>query len=93
MDRFVSFEKQVFKVDLIRPVNCTLIYRPPNHNKDFICEFSELLSYLTPSCDSLVILGDFNIHICCPDKPLVQDFLSLLESFNLTQSVVGSTHM
>lgn len=30
--------------------------------------------------------------MCCPSKPLVRDFVSLLDSFNLTQCVSGSTH-
>ena len=29
---------------------------------------------------------------CCPDKPLVKDFLSLIDSFNLEQCVSGPTH-
>lgn len=90
---FVSFEVQVFKVDLSRSVTFALVYRPPKYNKDFIQEFSEFLSSMSTCCDSLVILGDFNIHICCPDRPLIQDFVTVLDSFNLTQSVVGSTHL
>lgn len=92
VDKFASFEVQAFIVALIRPVICALIYRPPNYNKDFIGEFSEFLSSMITCCDSLIILGDFNIHICCPEKPLVQDFLLLLDSFNLMQSVDGATH-
>ncbi len=37
-------------------------------------------------------MGDFNIHVCCESKPLVKEFLSLIDSFNLTQSVTGPTH-
>ncbi len=84
---------QVLKVDVTRPVIFALVYRPPKYNKDFIGEFSEFLSSMITRCDSLVILGDFNIHLCCPDRPLVQDFLSVLDVFNLTHSVVGSTHV
>ncbi len=39
-----------------------------------------------------MIVGDFNIHICCEDKPLVKDFLNVIESFNLTQFASGPTH-
>ncbi len=68
---FGRFEVQVFKVDLTRPVIFALVYRPPKYNKDFIWEFSKFLSSMITCCDSLVILGDFNIHLCCPDRPLV----------------------
>ena len=30
--------------------------------------------------------------MCCPDKPLVKDFLSLIDSFNFVQWVSGPTH-
>jgi len=43
--------------------------------------------------DRVLIVGDFNIHVCCPEKPLVKAFLNLVESFNLTQSVVCPTHI
>lgn len=45
-----------------------------------------------PNFDSVLILGDFNIHVCCPSKPLVSEFMHLVESFNLTQFVAGPTH-
>ncbi len=67
-----SFEVQVFKIDLVNPVLCALIYKPPKYNKVFINEFSDFLSTVNSSTDSLLILGDFNIHICCPEKPLVK---------------------
>lgn len=38
------------------------------------------------------MVGDFNIHVCCVSKPLVKDFLNILDSFNLTQSVNSPTH-
>lgn len=91
VDNYVSFEVQVFKVALIKLVTFAIIYRPPIFSK-FIREFSEFLSCMITCGDSLFILGDFNIHISCPEKPLVQDFLLLLDSFNLTQSVAGATH-
>lgn len=38
------------------------------------------------------MVGDFNIHVCCPDKPLAKDFLNLIDSFNFAQCVSGPTH-
>lgn len=42
-------------------------------------------------CDQVLIVGDFNINVCCPKKPLVTDFLDLVDSFNLFQSVDSSS--
>lgn len=38
------------------------------------------------------MLGDFNIHVCCPLKPMVKEFLHVIDTFNFVQSVVGPTH-
>ncbi len=37
-------------------------------------------------------LGDFNIHLCCPSKPLEKEFLLLIDSLNLSQFVSSPTH-
>ncbi len=42
-----------------------LIYRPPKHNSLFISEFSELLSGIVPLFDEILVIGDFNVHVCC----------------------------
>ena len=41
--------------------------------------------------DRVLIVGDFNVHVCCPDKPMSKGFLNLIDSFNLVQSVSGPT--
>ncbi len=43
-------------------------------------------------CDRLLILGDFNIHLCYPTKPLVKEFLLLIDSMNLSQFVSSPSH-
>jgi len=43
--------------------------------------------------DRVLIVGDFNIHVCCPSKPLSKDFLNIIDSFNLVQSVSGHTQI
>ncbi len=58
------------------------------YNKDFIYEFTAFLSVTVPTCDNFLILGDFNIHVCCPFKPLASEFLQLIDSFNFTQVCV-----
>lgn len=66
---FASFEVQLCQVDLMYPIFCALIYRPPSYNKLFLKEFSDFLTTIVPNVDRLLILCDFNIHVCCPDKP------------------------
>ncbi|XP_070409642.1 uncharacterized protein [Nothobranchius furzeri] len=69
-----------------------LIYRPPKFDVDFLKDFSDLLSVNMLKYDHVLILGDFNIHVCCPDKPLAKVILHLLGSLNLSQWVLGPTH-
>lgn len=73
------------------PVLCAVIYRPPKYNKDFLNEFSDFLAGIMPNYDHVLFVGDFNIHVCCPEKPLVKDFFSLIDSFNLVQCVWSHT--
>lgn len=87
-----SFEVTLFEVGRSDPVLCAVIYRPPKYNKDFVNDFSDFLAGLMPNYDRVLIVGDFNIHVCCPDKPLVKDFLNIIDSFNLVQCVSGPTH-
>ena len=43
--------------------------------------------------DRVLILGDFNIHVCCPFSSLfTSDFMKLLGSFSLTQYVMQPSH-
>jgi len=44
-----------------------------------------------PKYDCFLIVWDFNIHVCCPDKPMAKDFLNLIDSFSLVQFVAGPT--
>lgn len=92
---YSSFEVQLFKLAncLQTPLLCALVYRSPKATGCFIHDFSDLLSALAIQSDKMLILGDFNIHVCCPAKPMVNEFLALLDSFNLTQSICGSTHI
>ncbi|XP_014865742.1 PREDICTED: uncharacterized protein LOC106931877 isoform X2 [Poecilia mexicana] len=89
---FPNFEFTSFEMRHVNPVFCAVVYRPPKYNKDFISDFSDFLSGIITNYEHVLIVGDFNIHVCCPDKPLVKDFLSLLDSFNLVQAVSSPTH-
>lgn len=81
----------MFELGKSQPVLCALIYRPPKYNKHFIRDFTELLSEIMPKYDRILIVGDMNIHVCCPTNLLAKDFLKLIDSFNLTQFVSGPT--
>uniref|UniRef100_A0A3B3HT18 Reverse transcriptase domain-containing protein n=1 Tax=Oryzias latipes TaxID=8090 RepID=A0A3B3HT18_ORYLA len=88
---YSSFEASVFKLDPALSMFCAVIYRPPKYNKDFIDDFAVFLAGIMPKYDRILIVGDFNIHVCCPDKAPARDFLNLINSFNLVQLVSAPT--
>ena len=89
---YLSFELQTFELTLSSPVLCALIYRPPKNNKDFNHDLADFLSEVMVKYDHVLITGDLNVHVCCESKPLAKDFLNLIDSFNLTQSITSPTH-
>lgn len=91
-ESFDSFEAMLCKVESPCSLLIAVIYRPPNSKSAFLSDFSEFLSDILTRNDNLLIVGDFNIHLCCPAKPLVNEFVQLMDSFNLKQSVSGPTH-
>lgn len=82
----------MFELGPSLPVLCATFYRSPKYNKDFLGDFTDFLTGIMANYDQVLILGDFNIHVCCPDKPLVKDFLNIIDSFNFAQRTVGPTH-
>ena len=64
---------------------------PLKYNKDFINDFSAFLADIMPNYDCVLIVGDFNVHICCSDNHLEKEFLNVIDCFNLVQSVSGPT--
>ena len=87
-ETFSSFEVQCVKVETATTsLVCALVYRPPKSDKHFIKDFSDFLSHYATSYDCLLILGDFNIHVCFPGKPLVSEFCHVMESFGLLQHI------
>ncbi|KAL6455414.1 hypothetical protein MHYP_G00361580 [Metynnis hypsauchen] len=88
---YSSFEINLFELCSALPVLCAVVYRPPRYNKDFIGDFADFLAAIMPNYDRVLIVGDFNIHVCCPLKPLARDFLHLIDSFNFVQSVSAPT--
>ena len=89
---FTSFELSLSERGHSHTVLCAVIYQPPKYNKDFLTDFSEFLADIMPKYDRVLIAGDCNIHVCCPENSLVRDFLNIIDSFNLVQSVLEPTH-
>ena len=69
-------------------IRLCVIYRPPKLSiSEFLTEFSNYLELLSVSSGKLLIVGDFNIHVDDANCPHASKFLSILESFSLTQHV------
>jgi len=83
---------QLFQILLANPVTVALLYRPPKHNSEFINEFAAFLGDIVIAHDKILLIGDFNIHVCCTTLTLSREFLNLIESFDLVQWVTGPTH-
>ena len=64
-------------------------HQPPKYDKALINDF---LADIMTKYDRVLIVVDFNIHVCRSDKLLVKDFLTLIHSFNLVQCITGHTH-
>ena len=79
-------------------IRLAIIYRPPSQSTkcsdgQFLSEFSEFLQQLVVMGGKLLIVGDFNIHVDVAGNSTACKFLSLLDSFDLTQNVRGPTHL
>ncbi len=94
---FKSFEHLLVSVSNAH-LHVITIYRPPPSQKTklipalFFTEFTTFLEQTPLSTGQLIILGDFNFHVEDKNNSHAAKFLDLLESFNLNQNVIGSTH-
>lgn len=79
-----SFEVQLIHLNSSRPVLIILIYRPPTSNK-LVEEFTDFLGDILTTYGTILILGDFNIHVCCAANALAKDFLNLISFLNFVQ--------
>ncbi len=68
MDAFNSFELQLLKLEMDTIVAIAVLNRPPKAHQDFLNEFANFLVDIILNFDKVIILGDFNIHVCCPAK-------------------------
>lgn len=65
-----------------------LLYRPPKPISNF---FNELLTLTCAMSSSVILIGDFNIHVDT-DYSESLEFMSVLECFNFEQHVNFPTH-
>lgn len=75
------------------PLAVVLVFRPPKYNRDFVNDFADLLGDTVLKFDKILLLGDFNIHVCCASDSLSIEFISLIHSFDFRQFVTGPTHV
>lgn len=92
---FSSFEYYCATLHLEkRKMKIVTVYRPPSSStiREFCEEFETLLTDITMFAGSIVIGGDFNIHVNKLDHTEVCQFIDVLESFGLHQHIKESTH-
>ncbi len=74
--------------------NLYTIYRPPSSSKaPFLTEFSTLLEDIISHPSEIIFFGDFNIHVDTPTSYDTAPFLTLLETYNLSQHINFPTHI
>ena len=95
---FSAFEHCKYLLKSTIWVRLVVVYRPPLSaangltTAQFSRDFSTFLECLVPQPNEIIILTDFNFHVDCTSDRDASDFLDLLDAFNLSQHVVGSTH-
>ena len=97
-----DFVAETFEYTIIydkeRKIHFVIIYRPPpsTENKlktsSFLSEFDEFLLYVNTLSGSLLMLGDYNVHVNKPERTEVRHYLSSIEGTGLTQHVTDPTH-
>ncbi len=91
-NNYSSFELQLFVLELGDPLLIAVIYRPPKFNTNVLTEFAEFLGDVTPKYDKLLVLADFNVHVCCMNDHLAKEFTHLLNAFDFSIRVNAPTH-
>ena len=87
-----SFESLSFKLSGPKPLVIAVIYRPPKPDPAFPSDLSAFLTQLCAISPSVLLLGDFNIHVdssVC--KPAIE-LLEIFSFFNITQHIDFPTH-
>ena len=94
---YMSFEVQEHVLFFYHiSLRLCIIYRPPRCKNaslgDFFKEIEEYFTVCSSCTESLLIVGDFNIHFDSPDSHDVKRFYSLLGALVLQQKVDFPTH-
>lgn len=76
-------------MDVANPVLCAVVYQLPQLSS----EFADFMGKAGTMYDKMLLLVDFNFHICCPGKLLSKDFCNLMDSFSFLQWVQSPTHI
>uniref|UniRef100_A0A8C6S6Z5 Reverse transcriptase domain-containing protein n=1 Tax=Neogobius melanostomus TaxID=47308 RepID=A0A8C6S6Z5_9GOBI len=87
-----SFEHLAFRLPGSQSLTAAVIYRPPKNCPAFLSDFTDFVTQLSSISPSVLLLGDFNIHIDSPTAKFTSDFLDILNCLNLTQHVTSPTH-
>ena len=90
-----SFAVKSIQISVLsQTLNIIIIYRPPNNASIelFMEEFTSLLEVYATRHGSLIVAGDFNIHVDNKSDLTTKKFLNLVDSFNLQQHVQQPTH-
>ena len=93
--RYNTFEVVVQSVKLfnqVHPICLVTVYRLDKSKPVFIQEFYNFIEILSVNYKILLICGDFNIHVNKPTETFVSDFIDILNTFSLSQSVHVPTH-
>ncbi|KAM3618991.1 uncharacterized protein V6R79_001338 [Siganus canaliculatus] len=75
-----------------QPTLLVVVYRAPGPYTDFLSDFAEFLCSLVLKSASVIVMGDFNIHVDNECDSLSRAFLSLLESVGFSQCVHEPSH-
>lgn len=71
-----------------------VVYKPPTFNTElFLNELEDTLILITPSMKNILITGDFNINLLNIENAGVENFYSVLETFNLKQIIEVPTRV
>ena len=73
------------------PFYCVSVYHPPGPAAVFLKDFSDFLSSII-KLESVLILGDFNLHVDDSASCSAKELLTLTEAFNFEQHVSEPTH-
>lgn len=90
-DTYSSIELQISKVGRLDSFYCILLYRPAGPVAPFLKNCIDFLWSII-KLNSLIIVGDFNIHVDVTAWNTASEFLYIMQSFNLIQHVSGPTH-